>query len=162
LQWSRLTDGWQLSADQLQLVTPALEASGAFRLDLPGKGSPYLSLLAGVDLHDASQAWRYYPRLAMGDGLTHYLTRALQAGHAEGSTILWDGPTSEFPYHDGGGIFQAAVPLRDGRFSFDPQWQPLEQLSLDLLFENDTLRMDSSGAMLGKAQRLPSPAGSPL
>ena len=151
VQWSRLADGWQLSADQLQLVTPALEASGAFRLDLPGKGSPYLSLLAGVDLHDASQAWRYYPRLAMGDGLTHYLTRALQAGHAEGSTILWDGPTSEFPYHDGGGIFQAAVPLRDGRFSFDPQWQPLEQLSLDLLFENDTLRMDSSGAMLGKA-----------
>ena len=37
-------------------------------------------------------------------------------------------------------------------FSFDPDWQPLEQLSLDLLFQNDTLRMDSDGAMLGKAK----------
>ena len=152
LQWQRMADGWQLSGNQIALQTPALEASGNFRLDLPAQGSSYLALLAGVDLHDAGQAWRYYPRLAMGEGLTRYLSRALQAGHAEGSTILWDGPLSEFPYHDGGGIFQAAVPLRDARFSFDPAWQPLEQLSLDLLFQNDTLRMDSDGAMLGKAK----------
>ncbi len=151
LHWQQLENGWQLAGEQIQLNTPALQAATDFRLDLPTSGSPYLALLTHVDLHDAGQAWRYYPRLAMGQGLTDYLQGALQGGQAHDATVLWDGPLAEFPYHQGGGIFQAWVPLREATFQFDPAWQPLKQLSLDLLFQNDTLDMVSSSAQLGKA-----------
>ncbi|MGL4205509.1 MAG: YhdP family protein, partial [Aeromonadaceae bacterium] len=151
LSWVRQADGWQLSGQGVQLVTPALEASTDFRLTLPAHDSPYLALLAQVDLHDAGQAWRYYPRLAMGESLTHYLTQALQHGEANGATILWDGALSDFPYHQGSGVFQAWVPLRQARFQFDTAWRPLSDLSLDLLFANDTLEMKSQSASLGAA-----------
>jgi uncharacterized protein (TIGR02099 family) len=151
LQWQQTAQGWQLGGQQLHLVTPALQADTDFRLDLPSRTSPYLALVTRVDLADAAQAWRYYPRLAMGQGLTDYLRAALQGGHAEGATVLWDGPLAEFPYHQGGGIFQAWVPLRQATFQFDPAWQPLKEMSLDLLFQNDTLEMRSQSARLGQA-----------
>ena len=152
LGWLRQADGWELSGQGIQLVTPALDANTDFRLTLPAHDSPYLALLARVDLHDASQAWRYYPRLAMGQPLTDYLTQALQQGQASGATILWDGRLSEFPYHQGSGVFQAWVPLRQATFQFDPAWRPLSALSLDLLFANDTLEMKSQSAKLGEAR----------
>ena len=151
VQWQSQAQGWQLRGEQILLSTPALQAATDFRLELPTSGSPYLALLTRVDLQDASQAWRYYPRLAMGQGLTDYLQGALQGGQAQGATVLWDGPLNEFPYHQGGGIFQAWVPLREATFQFDPAWKPLEKMSLDLLFQNDTLEMRSSSAQLGKA-----------
>lgn len=152
LDWQRLDDGWQLNGQQIRLETPALTAQTDFRLTLPAEGSPALYLVGQIDLQDASQAWRYYPVPAMGADLTHYLTQSLQAGEAHGATILWDGPLDAFPYHQGEGIFQVKVPLRHGRFQFQPDWQPLEDLSLDLLFQNDTLEMRSDGARLGKVQ----------
>lgn len=144
-------DGWLLSAEQLQVQTPALRANGQFRLTLPDAASPALYLLSQIDLLDAGQAWRYYPRLAMGQPLTDYLTQSLQAGTVQDAVLLWDGPLDAFPYHNGEGRFQVAVPLRQARFQFDPAWQPLEDLSLDLLFQNDTLEMRSQAARLGAA-----------
>ncbi|GAB3241424.1 YhdP family protein [Pseudaeromonas pectinilytica] len=152
LQWQQTAEGWQVSGQQLHLVTPALQADTDFRLELPHSATPYLALLTQVDLDDASQAWRYYPRLAMGQGLTDYLRAALQGGKAQGATVLWDGPLAEFPYHQGSGIFQAWVPLRHTTFQFDPAWLPLKEMSLDLLFQNDTLEMRSNAARLGDAR----------
>ncbi len=145
-------DGWVLMAQGVQLRTPALSVNSDVRLTLPTTAAPALYLLSDIDLHDAGQAWRYYPRLAMGQRLTDYLRSALQQGSVDGAVLLWNGPLDAFPYHDGGGRFQVQVPLRNARFQFDPQWQPLTDLSLDLLFQNDTLAMRSTAATLGQAK----------
>ena len=47
-------------------------------------------------------------------------------------------------------LFQARVPLRNAEFRFDPDWLPLTDLSLDLLFENDGLYMTGNQGRLGK------------
>lgn len=151
LQWQQTPTGWSLSSEAVEVKTPVLHSQGQFTLTLPAQASPHLSLLASIDLQDAGQAWRYYPRLAMGQPLVDYLTAALQKGQVDGATLLWNGPLDEFPYHDGGGVFQVAVPLRHARFQFDPAWQPLDDLSLDLLFHNDELEMRSQQARLGQA-----------
>lgn len=82
LHWQQLENGWQLAGEQIQLNTPALQAATDFRLDLPTSGSPrHSALLTHVDLYDAGgQAWRYYPRLAMGQGLTDYLQGLCRVG----------------------------------------------------------------------------------
>ena len=51
-----------------------------------------------------------------------------------------------FPYSKHDGVFQASVPLRQGRFSFDTAWPELTDLQLDLLFENDFMYLDASRA----------------
>ncbi len=149
--WQRAGDNWQIDGHAVSLETPDLAARSNFRLALPGAASPQLDLYAEVDLQRAAEAYRYFPRLAMGQGLTDYLTRALQGGTAEQAKILWHGALADFPYRHGEGIFQAWVPLRQSRFQFDPGWQPLHDMSLDLLFENDRLDMRSTAARLGQA-----------
>lgn len=149
LQWQKQAEGWLLWSRDLEVNTRDLALQGWFSLLLPQQASPLLSASARVDVLRAEQAFRYFPEPLMGSSLVDYLQGAIAGGQAEGAEVLWYGRLRNFPYHDGKGIFQARVPLRKAQFRFDPHWQPLSDLSLDLLFENDGLYMQGSQGRLG-------------
>ncbi|MGR5501123.1 YhdP family protein [Vibrio sp. DNB22_10_4] len=148
--------GWSLWSDKVTAATPDLQVLGAFRLDFPKNDSPFLSFYAEADLYNAGEVWRYLPTLAMGQSLTDYLSAAIQAGRVNTSKLLWYGKLSDFPYRDNNGMFQAFVGLRDAKFSFDTNWPPLTDLQLDLLFQNESMYLDSRSATLMdvKGQRI--------
>lgn len=148
--------GWSLWSDKVTAATPDLQVLGAFRLDFPKNDSPFLSFYAEADLYNAGEVWRYLPTLAMGQSLTDYLSAAIQAGRVNTSKLLWYGKLSDFPYREHNGMFQAWVGLRDAKFSFDTNWPPLTDLQLDLLFQNETMYLDSRSATLMnvKGQRI--------
>ena len=152
LQASFGEHGWQLTSDRVDLRSPYLQFNGRFRLDWPRAQAPWLGILGGINLNQAAQAWRYYPRGLMGNALTDYLTPTLQAGHVQGATLVWAGDPLQFPYQGNDGVFQVAVPVRQAVFQFDPNWLPLRDLDLDLLFEDDRLLMHSTQARLGAAR----------
>ena len=127
-----------------------MTANGQGALDLLPGQSPVLHLDLGLDLADAGQAWRYYPVPAMGHELVAYLKAAIQGGQVQGARLLWDGAPAHFPFHDGSGIFQVAVPLQQATFAFQPDWQPIRDLQLDLLFQDDSLRLAGQQARLGQ------------
>ena len=151
LNWQKLQGGWELTAPQVLLKTDVVSTSTQFRLTQQENQPLFLALDSGVDLKDASQAHYYFPHGAMGEPVIDYLTKALQGGHAENARILWHGALRDFPFKDNNGIFQAWVPLREATFQFGDGWQPLHDMSLDLLFENDRLDMQGDHAMLGEA-----------
>lgn len=140
--------GWSLWSDKVTAATPDLQVLGAFRLDFPKDDSPFLSFYAEADLYNAGEVWRYLPTLAMGQSLTDYLSAAIQAGRVKTSKLLWYGRLSDFPYRENNGMFQAFVGLRDAKFSFDTNWPPLTDLQLDLLFQNESMHLDSRAATL--------------
>ncbi|MGL4856130.1 YhdP family protein [Plesiomonas sp.] len=145
------TEGWSIWSTHTDLRTPYLQLNGQFRLNWPNKQPPWLSILAGINLNQAAQAWRYYPHALMGKGLTEYLTPTLKAGQVSGASLLWAGNPLQFPYEQKEGVFQVKVPVRQATFEFDPHWLPLTDLNLDLLFEDDRLLMSSRHARLGAA-----------
>ncbi|MGC9491856.1 YhdP family protein [Vibrio genomosp. F10] len=146
--WQNNPDGWSLWADKVTAATPDLQVLGAFRLDFPENRSPFLSFYAEADLYNAGQTWRYLPTLALGQGLTDYLSTGIQAGKVNTSKLLWYGELGDFPYHNNDGIFQAWVGLKQAKFSFDTAWPPITDLQLDLLFENAAMYLDSQDATL--------------
>lgn len=148
LVWQNYQTGWKLWADKVQVSTPDLSAIGEFQLDFPQDQSPFLSLYVEADAKKAGETWRYLPTLALGRDLTDYLSSAIQAGSAKTAQILWYGPVSDFPYTNHKGIFQAKVPLENGRFSFDTTWPAITGLQLDLLFENQSMYLHSNSATL--------------
>ncbi len=150
IHWQRQLDGWQVSSDRLAIETRDFALQGWFNLGLPEQGDAWLSASANVDLYDAGRAFAYFPEPLMGKKLVDYLQGAIKAGRADNAQVLWYGPLSGFPYADQSGIFQARVPLSQAEFQFGPQWQPLTDLDLDLLFENDGLYMSSHRGRLGK------------
>lgn len=149
LDWWRQDDSWSLYGQDIALDNADLTLDTRFRLDLANQ--PFLALTGSVDLKNAGHADRYYPLQAMGMPLVDYLSGALKGGHAKHASLLWYGAFADFPYAKGEGIFQAAVPLEQTTFQFDPGWQPLTDMQLDLLFENASLDMQSRSAVLGKA-----------
>ncbi|WMC10164.1 YhdP family protein [Oceanimonas pelagia] len=152
LQWQQRPEGWWLWSDRLEIEGDDLSLDAWFSLQLPAGESPLLSASARVDLHRAGRAGHYLPEPVMGTRLVDYLQGAIRDGHAEHAEVLWYGRLNRFPYRDGSGIFQARVPLRDAEFRFDPRWQPLTDLDLDLLFENDGLYMRGPHGRLGEAR----------
>ncbi len=146
--WESSDDGWSLWADKVSIATPDLQALGAFKLDFPKDKPAFLSFYSEADLLDAGQTWRYLPTLALGQGLTDYLSEGIRKGQVHTAKLLWYGELSDFPYKNHDGIFQAWVPLRKTSFSFSSAWPALTDMQLDLLFENETMFLDSKDAKL--------------
>ncbi|MGR5268451.1 YhdP family protein [Vibrio astriarenae] len=146
--WQRDEQGWSLWSDKVTAATPDIQVLGAFRLDFPQDQSPFLSFYAEADLFNAGQTWRYLPTLALGQGLTDYLSTSIQGGRVETAKLLWYGELGHFPYKQNNGIFQAWVGLQDAKYSFETSWPLLTDLQLDLLFENESMYLDSRSATL--------------
>jgi len=153
--WSMYGDGEnkargiEIIADSLLLETPEVSVDSQVLLDIPAEGNSFLSLSGSVDLHDASKAYYFYPTNYMGKDLIAYLQSGLQAGTAKNAQLLWFGEFAQYPYDKGDGIFQAKVKMHNGQFSFDPEWPPLTDLKLNLLFENDDLWLGPGKGNLG-------------
>ena len=152
--WSVYNDGngkgVEIIADKLVLDTPELSVNSQMLLDIPNQGNSFLSLSGKAQLRDASKAYYYYPTQYMGEDLIAYLQAGLQAGQAKNAQLLWFGEFAQYPYNQGDGIFQAKLTMRDGQFSFDPEWLPITDLNLGLLFENDDLWLGPGRGELGK------------
>lgn len=89
-----------------------------------------------------------YPTEIMGEGTRDYLVNALQQGQVNSAKILWHGAFNDFPFEQQQGVFQAQVKITDGLLKFAPQWPALTELSIDLLFENQSLTMQSQKGRL--------------
>ena len=144
LHWLQEDENTLIWSDNLAVRSPDLHLTGTFRLDIPREGSPWLSFYAEADLKNAAETWRYLPTLALGETLTNYLSSAIEGGKVEGAKLLWHGDFKTFPYLEHQGVFQAWVPVREGKFSFDTRWPMLTELDLDLLFHNDSLFLNAS------------------
>ncbi|MFC5707067.1 YhdP family protein [Aeromonas eucrenophila] len=150
LDWWKAPEGWVLYGQDILLDNSDLTLASRFRLDL--FEHPFLALTGRINVKTAAHADRYYPLQAMSKGLVDYLSGAIKGGQAKGADLLWYGEFRDFPYDNGKGVFQVAVPLEQATFQFFPGWQPLTDLRIDLLFQNAGLFMHSDFARLGKAQ----------
>jgi uncharacterized protein (TIGR02099 family) len=153
LDWSLSEQGLKISSDQSVLKTEDAEAITQFSLFIPNKTvtdqSPFLSLYSYVSLYDGSKAQYYYPIKVLHQKLFDYLRPTLKKGKIEGAKVLWYGALNQYPFSGNNGIFQAWVPLRDGQYDFYQKWPGLTNLDADLLFENDSLKVDARRAYLG-------------
>ncbi|WED23322.1 TIGR02099 family protein [Vibrio sp. JC009] len=144
--WESYENGWRLWSDKVFVASPDVQALGEFRLDFPKDQPAFLSIYAEADLDKAGETWRYLPTRALGQNLTNYLSTAIQGGRAETAQILWYGDLKTFPYRNNNGQFQAKVALQDAQFSFLTSWPVVEDLQLDLLFENESMYLKSNSA----------------
>ncbi|MGE4259697.1 YhdP family protein [Shewanella sp.] len=129
----------QLFVSELQASNDDLQFDTALRLDLHDE--PSMALAASVQLHDASNAGRYFPRRQMGEDLSQYLEQALKTGHSENAAVVWRGALNEFPFAAHNGVFQAGFTMDEAQFAFQPDWPMVKGLKLDGLFDNARMEL---------------------
>jgi uncharacterized protein (TIGR02099 family) len=108
----------------------------------------HFSFASNIDSVDIKNLSELYPTELMGEGTKDYLIGSLQQGQVTNAQILWHGPFSAFPFEQQQGVFQAQVQIVDGTLKFAPQWPALTELSINLLFENQSLNMQSQQGRL--------------
>ncbi|VYU22184.1 AsmA2 domain-containing protein [Metakosakonia massiliensis] len=149
LNWQKDARGLQLDGRNIDVQANAIHARGDFRYLQPEGDEPWLGILAGINVSDAGQAWRYFPENLMGKKLVDYLSGAIQGGQTENATLVYGGNPHLFPYKHNEGQFEVLVPLRNATFAFQPGWPALKNFAIDLDFINDGLWMKSDEVALG-------------
>ncbi len=108
-----------------------------------------MSLYVDVSPLALNEVSSLFPSSLMGTNTDKYLTRAFTGeGEIANARVLWHGRTSDFPFDDNTGIFQAYVDIEHGDFLFAPDWPALNNLDLSLYFVNNALVMESPSATL--------------
>lgn len=111
----------------------------------------FLSLAVDIDEFEAAKVPSLLPKYLVGQGTKRFLTNAFMgAGKVVSANVMWHGSLNAFPFADNSGIFQSNVSVTQADFSFSKGWPALSQLDIDLFFENQSLRMKSSGSFLDK------------
>lgn len=147
--WHYSDSGLSLSGKDLDVKARSLWAKGDFNYSQPKEQPPRLDILAGINVTDASDAWRYFPEPLMGKSLTDYLSGAIKGGQVQNASLIFAGNPAKFPFKHNDGMFEVWVPLRNGHYEFEPGWPALNNLAIDLDFVNDGLWMNAPEAMLG-------------
>jgi len=152
VNWQYNARGLILSGQQLDVQARSLWAHGDFHYQQQQDVTPRLDILAGIQLTNAADAWRYFPEPLMGKSLVHYLSGALKGGQVDNATLIFAGDPHQFPFRHNEGMFEVAVPLRQATYEFQPGWPVLENLDIDLDFVNNGLWMKTEGTKLGEVQ----------
>ena len=148
LSWHKDAQGlsWELSALHLSSSAGDVDAvaSGAQE---PGQGPV---LLLGAVVHDVRipALKDLYPRTLRGH-LRQWLTRTIRGGVITSGHVTFKGPLSKFPFRHGGGVFQATLHVRHGRYRFLPHWPSARHLAVTVTEHEAQLSVQGSGTLGG-------------
>jgi uncharacterized protein (TIGR02099 family) len=152
LFWTHQGEQWKLWSNGVDVQARSLWINGDFGFSTSPEQGPWVSILAGIDLYDGKDAWRYYPEPLMGKNLVDYLTEAIQGGKAKDATLIFEGNPQHFPFKQKTGKFEVFVPLREATLKFQPTWKPLTDITINLDFIDNGLWMRAKDARLMNVQ----------
>ena len=137
---------WVVKGSDMLLDSDAVTLHPQFKLNM---STGFMSLYVDVSPLALNEVSSLFPSSLMGTNTDKYLTRAFTGeGEIANARVLWHGRTSDFPFDDNTGIFQAYVDIEQGDFLFAPDWPALNNLDLSLYFVNNALVMESPSATL--------------
>ncbi|MEC9170891.1 MAG: DUF3971 domain-containing protein, partial [Pseudomonadota bacterium] len=137
---------WVVKGSDMLFDSDAVTLHPQFKLNT---STGFMSLYVDVSPLALNEVSSLFPPSLMGANTDKYLTRAFTGkGEIANARVLWHGRTSDFPFDDNTGIFQAYVDIEQGDFLFAPDWPALNNLDLSLYFVNNALVMESPSATL--------------
>ncbi|MHB1607705.1 MAG: YhdP family phospholipid transporter [Acidiferrobacter thiooxydans] len=146
---------WHKDAYGLSWELPALHlASTAGTVDAAASGAQEAGqgqvLLLDAALHDVriSALKDLYPRTMRGH-LRQWLTRTVRGGVITDGHVTFKGPLKGFPFRNGGGLFQATLHIRHGRYRFLPHWPSARHLAVTVAEHDAQLSVQGSGVLGG-------------
>lgn len=152
VSWQYGEDHLTLAGHQLDVKARSLWTKGDFTYSQAKGQEPRLNILAGINVTNAGDAWRYFPEPLMGSSLVNYLSGAIKGGQVQNASLIFAGNPHLFPFKHNDGMFEVWVPLKQATYQFQPGWPDLQDLDINLDFVNDGLFMNAEQTKLGNVQ----------
>ena len=147
---SIVDSGWQLSVNDIELISDELTLAADLAIDSPAMGEASMALLANITNGNASQAGHYYPLTTMSNDLVDYLNNALIDGNMKQAQVLINGDLAKFPFANNSGTFIVDAELEQATFKFSQDWPAIEDFNANLNFTNNSMLITGrSGSLTG-------------
>ena len=112
--------------------------------------SPIIDLEAEFSVSDASKKSLYLPVSVLKPKVVKWLDKAIIAGKSSHGILLLKGVLSDFPFDKNNGTFLVDAQITDAELDYVPEWPVLKDLSLRLIFEGHSMRIEAnSGSVMG-------------
>ncbi|MDD2863874.1 MAG: YhdP family protein [Methylococcales bacterium] len=145
LNWLQTPEAWQISSDKIVLNNRDIPSESALKLTLPKNGEPFMDLQTAFEIHDATQTWRYLPVGIMEKDVVEWLDKAFEKGQVKNGQFLFYGLLKDFPFEKNNGVFEVIFDAENGRLNYAPDWLPLDNLTAQVRFYQDSLQVNLSG-----------------
>ncbi|HXQ64222.1 MAG TPA: AsmA-like C-terminal region-containing protein, partial [Steroidobacteraceae bacterium] len=150
LDWWWQPDGWRFAVDDAHSRSPDGSGSGTARLWLPADDeSPRLVLDLKLTDIDARVATKYLPAKRIPAAAMDWLDQAFIAGSVKDVRFEFVGPTREFPFRDGGGLFRIQVPFSGMRVHYQDGYADIEDATGEAVFKNQGFTAHATHARVG-------------
>ncbi len=137
VDWWWQPDGWRFATDDAHSRSADGRGGGKARLWLPSDGeSPRLVLDLAMNDIDARAAAKYLPGRVIPPQAMAWLDHAFLAGRVDNVHFEFAGPTREFPFREGGGLFRIRVPFSGMHIHYQDGFTDIEDATGEALFKN--------------------------
>lgn len=145
-KWRNDADGFGISFGNISFANDNLagNAFGSY-----SSANHFIDFTGQLGKVDAKEVWHYLPSIISKDARNWIKTAILQ-GEADDIKIRLKGNLDDFPFDRKGGLFTAAIKVRNAALAYAPGWPKIESVAADLLFQGSKLEIDSNqGYILG-------------
>ena len=150
LDWWWQPDGWRVAIDDLHSRSADGKGAGKVRLWLPASAeSPRLVLDLNLTDIDAHTAPRYLPGRTIPPKAMAWLEQAFLAGRVHDVHFEFAGPTREFPFRDGGGLFRIRLAYTGMHIHYQDGFADIEDATGEAEFRNQGFTAHATHARVG-------------
>ncbi len=141
---------WTVESSSLRAHNDQIDLHTRIAMRFDGDGThPRLDLFSTVQPAHMLSAKRYWILHKMPPKTVAWLNQAIESGEVTGAHVLVAGDLDDWPFLHNEGRFEAVADLADAQLRFNPDWPRAEHVTGRLAFENDGMRFEGSGAILG-------------
>jgi uncharacterized protein (TIGR02099 family) len=150
LAWRKQGRGWAMGTNGLRLRGEGLDTHVRAELGLQGDHSaPTLALAAEFDPFKLSTAKKFWVRHKMSAGAVKWLDEALVQGDVLDGRVVVNGDLDDWPFRDGGGVFDARARIENVTLKFSDHWPAAQNMSADLVFNGLGFGLEGAGVLMG-------------
>jgi uncharacterized protein (TIGR02099 family) len=145
LNWLQTPESWQIFSEKIVLNNRDIPSESALKLALPKNGDGFMDLQTDFEIRDATQTWRYLPVGIMEKDVVEWLDKAFEKGQVKNGKFLFYGKLKDFPFEKNNGVFEVVFDAENARLNYAPDWLPLDNLTAQVRFYQDSLQVNLSG-----------------
>ncbi len=145
LNWQQTLESWQISSEKIVLNNHDIPSQSTLKLTIPKNGSTFMDLQTQFEIRDATQVWRYLPVGIMEKDVVEWLDKAFEKGRVKNGQFLFFGLLKDFPFEKNNGVFEVVFDGEEARLNYAPNWLPLDNLTAQVRFFQDSLQVNLSG-----------------
>lgn len=145
LNWLQTPETLQIFSDKIVLNNRDIPSESALKLIIPKNGDTFMDLQTAFEIRDATQTWRYLPVGIMDKDVVSWLDKAFEQGQVKNGQFLFYGLLKDFPFEKNNGVFEVIFDAENGRLNYAPDWLPIDNLTAQVRFYQDSLQVNLSG-----------------